>query len=242
MVDLYKDIPVLSKDELSTYIYSNNNHFLKILSKFPYLKNYILKSRPITIMIETTNICTNDCIICPKSSISEKKTIMSMNLFKKVLSDYSKMGGGYISLTPQIGDIFTDNLIKKRIDLIKDFPKIKGSSVTTNAVNITSISNEELKNILNSFLRIHISIYGLDEEEYFLMTRRNTYNKVVNNIRRILDISDTNNIIFGFRLLKNHTESEINDWIIKNFQRKIPFGYTSTFHNWGGKTDTASSM
>jgi len=194
------------------------------------------KSRPIMLDCETINTCTNDCIICAYGMMKRDKTVMPLERFEKVLHDYSDMGGGYLSLTPR-GEIFLDPLLVERLSLRDKYPKIKGISVTTNAVPINRFSESDIRKILNSFIRIHISIYGLDDEEYRLMTRRDFYPRVVANIKTITELIDQEktSLRLGFRLLKAHSETDIRDWIKKNLGRDdIPYGYMSTYTNWRG--------
>ena len=185
---------------------------------------------------ETINTCTNDCIVCAYGMMKREKLVMPLERFEKVLRDYSDIGGGYLSLSPR-GEIFLDPLLVKRITILDKYPKIKSVSVTTNAVPLDRFSDSELRKILNSFIRIHISIYGLDREEYHLMTQRDFYAQVVSNIKNIFKLidKDKTSVAFGFRLLKSHSEKDIEDWIKKNFDKDdIPFGYTYSYTNWRG--------
>lgn len=192
-------------------------------------------SRPIMLECETVNICTNDCIICPYGRMKRKKETMSLELFEKVLRDYSAIGGGYLSLTPKAGDIFCDNLLEQRLELVKSYPAISGLSVTTNAVLADKYDDEELGRILRHFKKIQVSIYGIDSEEYLQMSRKDYYGRMLSNTARILRAADMDTeIIFGFRLLKPHTDADIKGWILENFSREIDFNYTYTYMDWNG--------
>jgi len=202
-----------------------------------------LCSRPVMVICETVNTCCNDCIICPYGTMTRTKEVMSLELFEKLLRDYSAMGGGTLSLTPKMGDIFFDTLLLKRLDLIKKYPKITGISMTTNAIVSDRFTDSELHDIISSFQRVHISVYGLDPEEYTLMTRRDTYQRMIGNIRRIIAVSPRPGIItLGFRLLRERIPSEIDTWILKNFQVKIPHDITYTFMDWGGSLDATQPL
>jgi MoaA/NifB/PqqE/SkfB family radical SAM enzyme len=233
---------------LDRYIFFEKDNFPpfgRIIKKLiPQSKHYIsVKRRPLMLICETVNICTNDCIICAHSVMKRKKNTMSLELFKKILQDYSDIGGGKLSMTPMIGDIFLDKLLIDRIKMISQYPKITGLSVTTNAVASDNLSDTELKYVLENFERFQISIYGLDDEEYEVMTRRPQYSRMLKNIRRIIDISkNKRSIVFGFRFLKNHTIEEIKNWILQNFGNEIPFSFTKTYSNWGNKIDTSIKL
>lgn len=195
------------------------------------------------IICETVNICNNDCIICAHSKMTRKKVTMPLNLFEKVLRDYSDMGGGKLSLTPMIGDIFLDKFLIERLEMVSQYPKITGLSVTTNAIVSDKFSDAELKFILEKFERVHISIYGLDNEEFQIMTRRSHYSRMLNNVKKIIEINpNKKSVAFGFRFLKKHAESEIRSWIIKNFHCEIPFSSTREYSNWANAVDTSIKL
>ena len=248
-MDVFKNVDYLKNKEILKFLY-----FTK--SKVPRLSNFIKTivpnsdpvfqtqySRPLMIICETVNICCNDCIICPYSKMTRKKEIMPLELFEKVLHDYSDMGGGKLSLTPKVGDIFFDKFLLERLYLIKKYSKITGLSVTTNTIISDQFNDAELEKIVNSFERLHISIYGIDEEEYTLMTRRNTYLRMVKNIQRILHLSKKpDSIVFGFRFLKPHSPSEINQWILENFHQNIPYGQANIYMDWCGSLDPKKQL
>ena len=164
---------------LGKFIMNNVFEKQKIIDIHKYGKYLIYRreSRPLMMSCETINICNNKCIICTNRLDTQKKEIMSMELFEKVLKDYSEMGGGKLSLTPRTGELFLDPHLADRLRLIRKYPKITGLSVTTNAVLADQFNEHDLRFIVNNFEKIQISTYGLDEEEYFTMTQRNVYSK-----------------------------------------------------------------
>jgi MoaA/NifB/PqqE/SkfB family radical SAM enzyme len=247
-MDVYKKFNELNLEPWKNYIYANETKsdrknykiFLSSLLKF---KENDKTSRPVMIRIETVNICNNNCIICTKHIAKRKEQTMSMDIFKKILQGYSKIGGGKISITPDGGDIFLDCYLIERIRLIKKYPNISGLSVTTNGVMSDLFNDEQLKEILSAFERIQISIYGLDEEEYSTMTNRNTFSRMINSVKRIVDFTNNSTeLFFGFRFLKNRTPDEIDDWINNNFSRPIKYGSTICYNNWGNNKVNSNKL
>lgn len=243
-MNVFSGIPLLDCPEYNKYLHyaEQPTWFNRIFNTFYRRPDLGLKSRPLMLICETVNICNHRCIICPYDRLQRKHQVMTMSLFEKVLHDYSEMGGGYLSLTPVVGDIFFDPHLLKRIALISDYPSIKSVSVTTNAVYAEKFSDGDLKYIVNRFGRLHISIYGLDEQEYHTMTRRNTYHKMLRSIQKIVDLTDRDNIVFGLRLLKNRADSEIQTWIEENFGSSYPYSYTTSYSNWGGSLDDSVNL
>jgi radical SAM protein with 4Fe4S-binding SPASM domain len=113
----------------------------------------------------------------------------------------------------------------------------------TNAIVSDAFNDSELKFILEKFERIHISIYGLDSEEYQTMTRRSYYPRMLNSVKRIIKLSEgKQNIFIGFRFLKNHTIEDIKIWIQQNFESEIPFNFTNSYSNWGNAIETSKKL
>ncbi len=191
-------------------------------------------SRPIMIICETVNICNNNCIVCANSKMSREKMWMTNKIFEKVLADYRNMGGGAFSLTPVIGDIFLDPLLLDRIESLKKYPTISPLSVTTNAVASDRFGGADLKVILDTLDLIHISIYGLDREEYFAFSRKDNYHRMVESLKNFLRVGiSREKFKFGFRLLKKRTVEQIEQWIQENFGVSIEFAFTYQYSNWG---------
>jgi len=236
MADIYRNVKELKNESFQKYLYCKKNPYIQNLLDILRIKH--VTSKPIMIVVETINECNNNCIICGKQFCSRKTNIMSIELFDKVLRDYSDMGGGYLSLTPQVGEIFLDPLLQKRLEIIKSYPEISGISVTTNGILADKYDKPTLKRIINSFKRVHISIYGIDRLEYQAMTRRQTYDRMIKSVKKILEVAETAQIAFGFRFLKDRTPQEIENWMISNFNQTLSYGFTNQYVNLGGGVNT----
>ncbi|HEX3529644.1 MAG TPA: SPASM domain-containing protein [Thermoanaerobaculia bacterium] len=197
------------------------------------------RPRPLALTCETTNVCNNDCIICAYSSQSRPKGVMSLEVFEKVLSDYSELGGGLLSLTPVVGDVFLDAKLADRLRLAESYPLVNDLSVTTNAIAAKRYEDDELDYVLNRFRQIQISIYGLDEEEYVAMTQKNTYGQMLSSIDRILGLF-RGRLVLVSQLLKKRSLDEVRRWAAASFanlprtaaQVTIQEPYND-FSNWG---------
>jgi len=221
---LYEDHTILGNEKYKKYIFRENY------------------SRPIMLICETVNICNHNCIICAYSRMARKKEIMPLLLFEKVLRDYSDMGGGVLSLTPVVGDIFCDQLLLDRIRLVKKYPEITQISFATNAVLSDTLKDRELSFILENVDNVHISIYGMDEEEYSLMTGRDSYNRFLRSMRKMLEITDHHKMRLGFRFLKKHTDTDIKKWIQNHFGCELRYGFTNSYSNWGNTIRTEQPL
>ena len=159
---------------------------------------------------------------------------MPMDMFEKVLDDYSAMGGGALSLTPTVGDVLLDRRLSHRMDAIRQRPKIGPVSFTTNAVLAAKWNKDELASVVSGLRRIHVSIYGFDRAEYEQMSRRDRFSDMVAGIRRFIELRDKNTEIqLSFRLLKERSQDELSAWIRMQFGEELPFGAITHFANWG---------
>ena len=92
------------------------------------------KHRPLMLICETTNICNNHCIICAYDSQTRKKQRMALEVFRETIRQYEDMGGGGLSLTPMVGDVFLDRALPERLEIIAAKRNVvRRLSVTTNA-------------------------------------------------------------------------------------------------------------
>lgn len=190
--------------------------------------------RPAMLICETVNICNNNCIVCAYSYMKRTKTTMSCDLFDKVLKSYSEMGGGCLSLTPVVGDVLLDKYLIDRIKIARKYENITSISFTTNAIMAGDLPVSSIKYITNNVNKIMISIYGIDQEEYKLMTRTDNYHKMVDGVNRILSsVEDCSKIELGFRLLKNRSDHDFDNWIINNLKSKnIKHHKVTKYANW----------
>lgn len=237
-MNIYKRHKEIEKYKKYVFVPSKLNQLIN------YRLGFLLNSRPVMVNIETVNMCNNNCIICSYGKYSNfKKRTMSLSLFKKIIDDYSKMGGGKISLTPHPGEVFLDKFILDRLKITNHYHNITGVSITTNAVLSLRYSEDDLVTILNSLERVHISIYGIDQEEYLSMTSKDEYLLMIESIKRMLSlIDDKSKILFGFRFLKKRSIDDMNEWILNNFGEKIAYGYTHEYFKWSEVIDISKSL
>lgn len=199
--------------------------------------------RPVMLSCETVNICSNDCIFCSYRMMEREKKVMEMALFEKVLKDYTELGGGFLSLTPLLGDVFFDDLLVERMRLLERYDRITSVSFITNTVMSEKFDDEDLAYILSRLSKLCFSVYGLDPEEHRTMTRTENYDRVIRNIKRIISLAgDIDKIHFCFRLFKTSSDDELCRWIKDNFAVEAPFKSTNTFFNWGGSVATDKAL
>jgi MoaA/NifB/PqqE/SkfB family radical SAM enzyme len=168
--------------------------------------------RPLMISIETINICNNDCVICPYSAQTRKRRTMTRDLFEKAIRDYGGIGGGPVSLTPLVGEAFLDKHLLGRLAFMRKTPSITKVSVTTNAVMVSRYDDDELKTLLQHIDRVKVSVYGLDREEYAIMTKKDEYDVFRHSLIRILSLANPESVVIGIRQLRQRSQEAIDLW------------------------------
>jgi len=150
------DKPWWAENESDDIVFGNVSYMNK--NKFKKTFYYNGMCRPLFLHIETVNICNLRCLICPFEKMTRKQETMSMDVFEKAINDYISLGGGDVIMTPQIGDVFLDKYLIERIQFLKSQQAINNIGFVTNAVMAYQYNDEELDYIVNSCLRIKISI------------------------------------------------------------------------------------
>ena len=134
------------------------------------------------------------------------------------------------------GEIFLDKLLLQRLDLIRSQPSINSVSAITNGSMVYRVSDAQLANMLAAFDRLSISVYGLDAEEYQVMTRKNQYQRMLEGIVRLLALGGTNKVLLAIRHLKSRTQEEVDTWLGQIAARagveRIQHSWTRHYANW----------
>jgi hypothetical protein len=197
--------------------------------------------RTVYFRIETVNLCNNLCVICAYKDHERPKSFMPQAMFEKVVRDYAAIGGGYLSVTPLVGDVFMDRSLEQRFAFLRTIPEITGIGFTTNAAMVKRYDDEILGGLLADVTRMSISIYGVSESEYFEMTKRRTYSDMKTGLRRITTLSPLTDISLEFRLLEPKTPDELREWLScevfdrdENLMAKVKVNNVLTqYANWG---------
>lgn len=169
-------------------IENNNLYHLSTLSLANILSNGNKKKWK-AISIEGHNICNLDCKMCPYSSMTRKKELMSVDLYKKIIDNCVEFGIELVNLS-----LYNEPLLDKYIFERIQYAKIKGLKVGFYC-NATKMTDEISEKILDSGLDyINFSFDGATKESYesirknanFETTRANIINLVINKHRREL--------------------------------------------------------
>ncbi len=164
----------------------------------PYSKNrkplqdLLPLDTPLTMYIDPTNICNFACKFCfngDENSLKKmNKTMMGMDLFEKIVSDLKEFPSKVKMIHLHgFGEPLLNKNLAKMIELLKQEDVVERISITTNG---TAFTYENMQAIIAAGLdQIHISIYGLSQEQYvnFTDTKAN-FCKLLENIKQLYAI------------------------------------------------------
>jgi len=149
----------------------------------PYYRYYF--PLPSVIIIENTNYCNSQCVMCPREKLKRKPGFMDFGLFEKIVKEVSSMKRKPVTHLHGFGEPLLDTLLSERITLAK-VCGIKHTYIVTNA---SLLCPETSRKIINAGLdKMKISFYGTDEESYNATMRGLNFKVTFQNITDFLRI------------------------------------------------------
>jgi radical SAM protein with 4Fe4S-binding SPASM domain len=141
--------------------------------------------RPFELHLELTNLCNANCIFCPYQYQERATGFMSDQTFYKAVTDYVKICGGSIGLTPIVGDALIDPKFLDRVRYLRSLPQIDRIFLTTNAI---LLDKHGITDVLTSGLTsIMISTSGFDKESYKRIYRSPAYERMKDNVTQLVE-------------------------------------------------------
>jgi hypothetical protein len=150
---------------------------------YPHYKYHL--PLPSVLMIENTNHCNAECVMCPRDTLSRKRGFMDFGLFEKIIKEVSSMRRKPVTHLHGFGEPLLDRLLAERIQLAKTC-RIKRTYIVTNA---SLLFPETSRKIISAGLdKMKISFYGTDEVSYNNTMKRLDFKASFQNIKDFLRI------------------------------------------------------
>jgi len=150
---------------------------------YPYYRYHL--PLPGVILIENTNCCNAQCVMCPRETLTRKRGFMEFGLFEKIMKELSKASRKPVVHLHGFGEPLLDESLPERIRLAKSCG-IKHTYIVTNA---SLLFPEAARKIIHAGLdAMKISFYGTDEETYHATMRGLDFRAALNNIRGFVRI------------------------------------------------------
>ncbi len=133
-----------------------------------------------------TEKCPLRCSFCENSDDYFKNAKnMSLENFKLKVNDVVKNNIEIIDLTPLVGEILNLKNIEEYFDILDENKKIKEYSFITCLIS----SKKNIKKLINRpKLKLEISLYGVDKEEYKFRTNKDLFDTFLSNLKYLLSV------------------------------------------------------
>ena len=144
-----------------------------------------------TLNFQTIFLCNLNCFFCRGSikninELSKTKT-MSQEDFVFLVNRATDYGINHIQITPAVGEPFIDKGIIEKILFLENNDKIKYYMISS---NLTQLKDEHLDIIKKcKKLYLNVSIYGYDKQSYIENTNRDRYDKFLDRLNKVGDVS-----------------------------------------------------
>ena len=194
---------------------------------------------PHALYIEGTNICNARCAFCAYPQMERPKVTMAMEVFRKAIDEYLRLGPAEIDLTPIVGDPFADKYLFERLDDLAARPEVKRFHFYTNAV---LIKTEQLDRLMGYGERFWIfcSLGGFDREVYHRVMGIDKFEEAVSAIRALIEAKirtgSPMRINVNLRVPLGSEKGEFWDYLRRRRDEGvITIAGVSAYDNWGGK-------
>jgi len=204
---------------------------------YPHYKFHL--PLPTVLMIENTNHCNADCVMCPRDTLSRKRGFMDIRLFEKIIREASAESRKPVTHLHGFGEPLLDKLLPDKIRLAKDY----GITRTYIVSNASRLFPETARKIIGAGLdKMKISFYGTDAESYNNTMKRLDFDVTLQNIKDFLRIrkemqSATPRLILQYLPNEtNHARMAVfkSLWEPLLDRRAGDCLNVSTLHNYGG--------
>ncbi len=207
---------------------THKEHFERNLS--------VLARRPLSLHIETTNICNANCIFCAYQYQKRPKIVLRNEIFEKALNEYCDIGGGELQLEVTVGDPLMDPNFLNRVILARHKPEITGIVTITNGIAAHKLG---IQNIINSGISfITISTAPWDKKSYEEIYRNHYYNQMKQNVKDLLEANHSAGCPVGIKIAFRSNLSFKETLCLPDYQaiKHLPHqvDVNSHFDDWGG--------
>jgi radical SAM protein with 4Fe4S-binding SPASM domain len=146
-----------------------------------FARSLTVDALPACVVIESTNRCNLDCVMCPRSTMTRRIGAMDTALFRRVI-DQLAGGTEFIYL-----HFFGEPLLNQRIFELIDYASGKGVTVAM-STNATLLDEPASEALLASRLGLLIlSVDSLERTTYESIRRGGDFDRVLANVHRFIE-------------------------------------------------------
>lgn len=183
--------------------------------KFTFIKRYIkgffnkkrfMPSYIPSLSIETTNICSSNCVFCANRIMKRKRTVLDMSLFKKAIDEYAFLGAKEVNFNAVVGEPLADPFLLERARYVKSLKQFKTLGFVTTLQGLEKFDIGEFLESGITWLGISIVLSGKDKYRDFFGIDR--YENVLENLVTLINENNKNQNINYYIDVKPTKESK----------------------------------
>ena len=194
----------------------------------------IKKNRTYIFAIEVSSFCNAACVFCPNSFMKRKKSIMTMEIFNKIVERIKEenIRPQFFNLTGT-GEPLVDRELFKKIAILKNnFPEVTVFFPSNFALADESI----IKKIVSSPLdNISISLNASNPRDYRKIMKLD-YKRTIDNLKKLIKYRNKVKSKLKISLtvaLSPSNKNSVKD-ILKKWGKKVDEINFNWVHNWAG--------
>lgn len=180
---------------------------------------------PFVSSLEFTNVCNLDCLFCARAVMTRPHGYMSTDLFNKIIAEYRER-----KIFIKINGYGENLLHPEALNFIREIKKGNSLYFTSNC---TVMDEKVSQCFIDSRLDVlQVSFQGVDKEGYEKERRKSSFDLVVNNVKRLIEMRGDKEYPFI------HLSTTILDEPDDAIRRFIEFGFELGVDSVGlGRTD-----
>lgn len=191
--------------------------------------------KPLNFIIETTNICNANCLMCPQGKMARKKGVMSDKVFEKALQDIESFPVNIVWLSGFGEPLVDKKLIERLLKLKNRKYKVKFST------NGSLLKRSLAKKLISSGLdELNISFNAVDKDGYEKIMKNLKFEETMKNVENLLRMKsekDFKKPIIRISSVLVDTDSVKIKKHLRYWSSLVDSVNVAQAHSWGGELD-----
>ncbi len=204
-------------------------------------QKYSMHDFPLIVIIEPTNHCNFNCIMCSHDKMTRKKGIMDIRLYKKIIDEIAEVNPDTRIYLDFYGEPLT---IKYKLYYMIDYAIKKGVSNVNLNTNGSLLDEEMAEMLLDSGLQyLSLDCDGFSKEVYEKIRRGGKRDKFFKNIEYLLERKKQRGDvlpIIDVKVIEMPENKHEVSQIMSYWQSKGAWTARRRMISWGGTNDKAS--
>jgi radical SAM protein with 4Fe4S-binding SPASM domain len=192
---------------------------------------------PISLNIESTNLCTLQCFFCPREESSKGIGSMDFELFCKVIDECAKKGPLKLINLHKDGEPLVHPRIYDMVRYIADKGAAEEFGFTSNGILLDE--KREIKLLEAGLNKISFSIDATSEDAYERSKGRRKYETVVKNVRRFLSNKPAH-VKVAVKFIRMRENMGEEDQFVAMWRDSGAELIINEYHDWSGSVRDSS--